>query len=257
MQPGVDQDSGSGAGTASLDALLGGRVAILQPADGYRVAIDTVLLAAAVPAVAGELVLDAGVGTGGASLCLAARVPGVRIVGLDNDPAALGLASASVERNSMSERIRLVLGDLASPPELASGGGFDQVMTNPPFLPRPHMTLPVVRSRAAARGEVVGLAAWIAACLALLRPLGRLTLVHRADRLDDVLAALHGRAGEVTLFPLWPKAEAPAARRVIVAARKGARGPARLARGLVLHAADGRFTAAADAVLRDGAPLTL
>jgi tRNA1(Val) A37 N6-methylase TrmN6 len=236
------------------DGLLGGRVLILQPSEGYRVALDTVLLAAAVPEGAGERVLDAGVGTGGASLCLAARAAGCTVVGIDTDDEALALAQSSVERNGLAGRIELIHGDLGDPPAI---GPFDQVMTNPPFLPRAEMTLPEVRSRALARGEALGLGAWILACLDLLRPMGRLTLIHRADRLDDVLAALQGRAGEVVVFPLWPKADASHARRVVVAARKGAKGPARLARGLVLHEADGRFTAAAEAILRDAAPLIL
>jgi tRNA1(Val) A37 N6-methylase TrmN6 len=59
------------------------------------------------------------------------------------------------------------------------------------------------------------------------------------------------------VFPLWPSDAAAGAKRVIVAARKAARGPLRLARGLVLHEPDGRFTPAAEAVLRDGAPLNL
>ena len=101
------------------------------------------------------------------------------------------------------------------------------------------------------------LAAWIGACLARLRPQGRLTLIHRADVLAELLAALAGRAGDVVVFPLWPTAEAPAAKRVIVAARKGGRGPSRLARGLVLHGPDGHYTEAAEAILRDGAPIAL
>jgi tRNA1(Val) A37 N6-methylase TrmN6 len=59
------------------------------------------------------------------------------------------------------------------------------------------------------------------------------------------------------VYPLWPSVEAPAAKRVIVSARRDSRGPARLAHGLVLHAPDGRFTEAADAILRDAAPLTV
>ena len=61
----------------------------------------------------------------------------------------------------------------------------------------------------------------------------------------------------MVIHPLWPRADAAGARRVIVAARKDARGPLRLARGLVLHEPDGRFTAAAEAILRDGASLPL
>ena len=58
------------------------------------------------------------------------------------------------------------------------------------------------------------------------------------------------------MFPLWPAA-GRAASRILVRARKQVAAPARLAAGLVLHEADGRFTAAAEAVLRGGEALAL
>ena len=63
------------------DKLLDGRVTFLQPRHGYRVAIDPVLLAAAVPARSGDRILDLGSGTGAASLCLAARLQDVHVTG--------------------------------------------------------------------------------------------------------------------------------------------------------------------------------
>ena len=81
----------------SQDRLLGGRVQLAQPLGGYRVAVDPVLLAAAVPARAGELAADFGAGSGAVGLCLAARVQGCRVVGLEREPdlAALTRANAS------------------------------------------------------------------------------------------------------------------------------------------------------------------
>jgi tRNA1(Val) A37 N6-methylase TrmN6 len=79
-------------------------------------------------------------------------------------------------------------------------------------------------------------------------------VIHRADRLDEVLAGLAGRAGAVVVIPLWPKA-GEAAKRVVVQARRGARTPLRLAPGVVLHQADGSATPAAQALLRDGQAL--
>jgi tRNA1(Val) A37 N6-methylase TrmN6 len=101
------------------------------------------------------------------------------------------------------------------------------------------------------------LAGWLAACLRMLKPDGYLTLIHRADRLDELLAALLGRAGDVIVFPLWPAAAGRPAKRVLIQARKGARGPLRLVPGLVLHDRDGRFSNVAESVLRDGLALQL
>ncbi|HEX6015081.1 MAG TPA: methyltransferase [Geminicoccaceae bacterium] len=239
------------------DGLLGGRLRFFQPRRGYRAAIDPVLLAAAVRAAAGETVLDAGVGTGAAALCLAARVPGCRVVGLEREPASLELGAANARANGLADRVALVAGDLLDPPDEIRQRSFDAVMTNPPYLAEGAGTLPLDPTRRTAHLGGAEPGRWVAACLARLRPSGRLTLIQRTDRLDAVLAALAGRAGDAVVFPLWPSEAAAGAKRVIVSARKAARGPLRLARGLVLHQPDGRFTPAAEAVLRDGAPLNL
>jgi len=243
------------AGTA--DALLGGRVRLLQPPDGYRAAIDPVLLAAATDAAAGERVLDVGAGTAAASLCLAVRVPGVRIVGLEKNAEVAALANRSIELNGMQGLTWVVTGDLLRPPPALAPGSFDRVMMNPPYLRADAATAPPDPWKAAANveGEAT-LAHWITFAAAMLKARGMLTLVHRADRVDEILALLHGRFGGTVLFPLWPKA-GEAARRVLIAAQRGGKAPARLAAGLVLHEADGRYTAAAEAILRDGMPLAL
>jgi tRNA1(Val) A37 N6-methylase TrmN6 len=89
-----------------------------------------------------------------------------------------------------------------------------------------------------------------------VRAKGSLTFIHRADRLEALLALLAGKAGEITLYPLWPGVGKPA-KRIIVRARKGVASPTRLLPGMILHEADGRYTAAADAVLRDAAALEM
>jgi tRNA1(Val) A37 N6-methylase TrmN6 len=87
------------------DSLLGGRLRFNQPAEGYRVAIDSVLLAAALPARAGDLVLDVGAGSGAAALCLAARVEGCRVVGLELRRPLARLANDNARLNGLEDRV--------------------------------------------------------------------------------------------------------------------------------------------------------
>ncbi len=243
------------AGTiaTTLDRLLGGRVVLEQPVAGFRAAIDAVLVAAAVEARPGSRVLDAGCGTGAATLCLARRRPDLALVGLERDPAAAALAVRNVERNARGGVVEVVQGDLLEPPA-AVKGSFDAVLTNPPFNAADGRAA-AQPSRAAAMVDAVGPAAWLGACLRRLAPGGRLVLIHRADRLPAVLAALEPMAGAIEIVPLWPGPEAASAKRVIVRCRKGARGPAILSRGLVLHDRAGNFSEAAEAILRHGAAL--
>lgn len=244
----------SSSGSVTEDRLLGGRVRLAQPAGGYRVAVDPVLLAAGVPARPGERALDLGAGVGAASLCLAARVPGVSVTGIELQPGLAALADANAAASGLAGRVRVVAGDLlAPPPEIAPG--FDHVLANPPYMRAGAHTPPPDAGRAAAHGEgEAALADWVACAARFLRPKGTVTFVHRADRFDELVSLLRGRFGEVTLIPVWPGGGKPA-RRVLVRARLGVRGPARLLPGLVLHGPDGGYTAEAEAVLRDAAPL--
>ncbi len=241
----------------SDDRLLGGRLRFLQPRRGYRVAIDPILLAAAVPAAAGDRVLDAGAGTGAAALCLAARVQGARVIGVERDPELLAIGQRNAAANLGLAPVELVGGDLLDGTLVLPCRPFDHVMTNPPYHRRGAATSPRTATGAAAHLADTDLCSWVRACLDLLRPRGRLTLIHSADAVADLLGALAGRAGDIVIYPLWPSSEASHAKRVIVAARNGGRGPTRLARGLVLHRPDGRFADAAEAVLRDAAALPL
>jgi tRNA1(Val) A37 N6-methylase TrmN6 len=241
----------------SDDALLGGRVKLRQPRDGYRAAIDPVLLAAAVPAGPADTVLDIGCGVGAAALCLAARVGGCRILGIDAQRDLVRLANDNAALNGFSDRVAAVTGDLLRPPPRFEPGSFHHVMANPPFHEADAATPSPDPGKAMAHREgEADLAAWLRFALVMVRAKGDITFIHRADRLEQLLAQFSGRLGEIVVFPLWA-GEGKPAKRVILRARKGVATPTRLAPGLVLHEADGRCTPGADAVLRGGAALVL
>jgi tRNA1(Val) A37 N6-methylase TrmN6 len=241
----------------SEDTLLGGRVRIRQPVDGARASIDPVFLAAAVPVGPSEVVLDIGCGTGAAMLCVAAREPQCRVVGLERQRELVRIAGDNAILNGMAARVSAMVGDLLQPPPRISAGAFDHVLANPPYLERSRAneTPNQARAEATIEGDAA-LGDWIRFALAMVKPKGSVTFIHRADRIDAVLGQIHGRAGEVVVYPLWPGLGKPATR-ILVRARKQVAAPARLAVGMVLHEADGRFTQAAEAVLRGGEALLL
>ncbi len=241
----------------SEDGVLGGRLRLRQPTSGYRVAIDPVFLAAAVPAGPRDTVLDIGCGVGAAALCLAARVPGCRVTGIDVQRDLVSLAGDNIVLNELSARVSVMQGNLLDLPRRLAPGAFDHVMANPPFLAAGGATAPPDPGKAIAQLEGdADLAAWVRVGLAMVRAKGSLTFIHRADRLDALLALLAGKAGEITLYPLWPGPGKPA-KRVIVRARKQIASPTRLLPGMILHEDDGTYTAAADAVLRGAAGLEM
>ncbi|ACM01967.1 tRNA1(Val) (adenine(37)-N6)-methyltransferase [Cereibacter sphaeroides] len=236
------------------DGFLGGRLTVLQPRRGYRAATDPVLLAAAVPASAGQSVLELGCGAGVASLCLAARVPGLRLAGLELQPAYAALARENAAMNGVA--LEVVEGDLSAMPAVLRRS-FDHVIANPPYYPAGGGTGAADPGRERAMREETPLALWIEAAVRRLAPRGVLSLIFGADRLPDALAALDGRRGSSVLLPLQPREGRPA-KRVILQSRKGGRAPFRLLPPFVLHEGaqhDGdreSFSPAAAHILRNG-----
>jgi tRNA1(Val) A37 N6-methylase TrmN6 len=241
------------------DALLDGRIRFMQPATGYRVGIDAVFLAAAVPARNGERVLDVGAGAGAAALCLAARVPGVRVVGLDSERTMVRIAAANAKANGMAERVEFFLGNLLAPPIRLTPAAFDHVMANPPFTPEGRGNPPPDPAKAAATVEdAADLEQWLRFCLLMVRPKGTVTLIHRADRLADLLAGLTGKLADICVFPLWPSGDVRTpAKRILIRGRRGGGGPLSILPGLVLHEEGGAYTAAAERILRQGGGLSM
>jgi tRNA1(Val) A37 N6-methylase TrmN6 len=245
------------------DALLGGRVRLIQPRGGYRVAIDPVLLAASIEAAPGDRILDVGAGVGAVGLCLVARLGDVFVQGVEVQPELATLAARNAQENGWLDYMSTVQHDIESAlmeplvAERLQPETYDQVVSNPPYLRANTSNRPLDRIKAVATVEsTASLDEWIPYCLHRLRPGGALTLVHRPSRLAEILALLSGRAGEVVVFPLWPGPGKPA-NRIIVRARKGSDAPLRIAPGLLLHDGADKYTPQAEAILREAQPLVL
>lgn len=240
------------------DYLFDGNIHIRQPKTGYRVSIDTILLAAAVPAKEEELVLDLGSGSGVSAMCLHYRVRKCMVVGLENDPNILALARENVLLNGFEKKITFVEGTVSNLPKEIGKELFDHVISNPPYLNRKRADLRgnnTQRSNANVENDV-DLSTWIKSMSVSLKPKGRLTLIHRADRLDEVLKEVRRYAGEIIVYPLWPKLSRKA-NRVLVSARKNVATPLSISSGLVLHTKDGEYTRVVKGVLEKGEALSI
>jgi tRNA1Val (adenine37-N6)-methyltransferase len=233
--------------------LLGGRVRYAQPSHGFRSGIEPVLLAAALPLRPGQRILEAGTGAGAALLCARHRVPGVVGLGVDWDADMIRLAQGNARANEWSDLVHLV----ADIEALPVAGPFDHACANPPYHPAGGTGSPVAQRERAKRGAPGLLGRWAMALGRVLRHRGTLTFILPAASLDVCLRAMDAAdCAADTVFPLWPKPNRPAGLMLVQGVRNG-RGPLRLLPGMVLHRADGAFTAEADSVLRDGAALRL
>lgn len=233
----------------SAERFLNGRVIVRQPEQGFRAGLDAVMLAAAVPEGASALELGAGAGT--ASLCLAARFTSMTITGIEIDPELVRLANDNAAANRMEDRVRFAAANIfALPPEFKRE--YDCVLINPPFHGEGQSSPDPARTRSLM--DDGALANWLTAGLKRTMSGGTLTIILRADRLNEALVTLPLTGACV--LPLWPKRGEPA-RRVLIQLRKGSGAAFRLLPGLTLHDNSGAYTPEADAILRGEAALAL
>ncbi len=237
--------------------VLGKKVRLLQPVQGFRTSLDSVMLAAACPAQDGERVLDMGCGVGGASFCLLYRQPGLDLTGLDIQQDYIDLANKNVAINGPVLKVSFLHCDIRQFDCADKDQRYDHAICNPPYLEAGHHMPSPHEGRAAALGHhelEMTLKDWVDAAFRLLKPRGVLTMIHRADSTDRIIQALGKRFGAVEIIPLWPKVGEPA-KRVIIRAGKDRKSPATLYSGLVLHEEDGSYTIAADKILRHASAL--
>ena len=233
------------------DYLLNKRVKIFQPTDGYRAAIDAVFLASMVDTKKvkeGTKILDVGSGTGAVSLCLAERLKDkkIEITGLEIQKELVELSNKSAKANGF-DFLHYELCDIREKNN-DKAGLFDFVVTNPPYSDH-DMPSPNESKKQAHNMENLNLTKWLSVCLKMLKPKGYIALINRTEALNEILGAMHNKAGNIQILPLYSKEE-QTSKRILILAEKGSRAPTKILPPLYTHNPDGVYSEKAEQILR-------
>ena len=240
----------------TIDAFHRGGFFLAQPKGaGHRAGMDALMLAAAVPSDFSGTLADFGSGAGAAGLAVASRCAGatITLVERSSKMAQFAMATLALPQNAhLAGRASLLTADvtLSGTSRQAAGladNSFDFVIMNPPFNAKQDRQTPDGLKKSAHVMEDELFERWVRSAAAVLRPKGHLTIIARPVSLVPLLAAFGKRFGNAEIVPVHPRADA-AAIRIILRARRGARGALSLCPPLVLHEDDGRFTARAEAI---------
>lgn len=232
--------------------LLRGQVKLLQPREGFHASMDTVLLAAATNPPDNATVLDVGCGVGSAGLCVALKKDSISLYGLDIVDDNVDLARKNATLNQVDGRSVFQCSSFMHD-VVFKDNFFDFVITNPPYQAGGRYTQSPDQHKSLAHGEDasgVTLKEWCKYLHKKLKQGGKMVMIHRADRLDEIIRALTERRwfGSLVIVPVQSRVGEPA-KRVLVSARKERYAPLVLKPALVMHEADGRYTDQAAAIL--------
>lgn len=182
----------------------------------FPLGADTLALGAFASVRRGDRVCDLGCGAGALLLLLAGRAEGLTLAGVEQDPADAALARQNLAENGLAGEIHT--GDVGALSRALPAGGFSLVVSNPPYF---------VPGRGAAGGPArtegaCGLEDWCAAAGRLVKNGGRFALVHRPERLADLLEALRSHGLEPKRLRLVQhRADAPPSAVLAEAVRQG------------------------------------
>lgn len=175
-----------------LDDLQINGYEIIQHPGRFCFGMDAVLLSAFVRAGGQEHVLDLCTGTGILPLLLEAKGKGGRFCGIEVQKESADMAARSVAHNGLTDKIRIITGDIKEADDYFEPASFDVVTVNPPYMTEHHGLKNPDSEKAIARHEILcTLSDVLTAGSRMLKEKGRFYMVHRPFRLTEILTGMH------------------------------------------------------------------
>tara|TARA_B100000700_G_scaffold231025_1_gene255612 strand:+ start:150 stop:896 length:747 start_codon:yes stop_codon:yes gene_type:complete len=227
--------------------ILNGNIELYQPKVGFRVGIDSILLASSINKY--SKCMEFGSGSGIILVYLSKRFPSSKILGIEKNIDLVNLAKNNLKINKITKSSAEVLqSNLGDDIFLRNNNNtFDRIVMNPPYFSPEKVIMSKNITKASSRYEF-DVNKWFTAAYKKLKPKGFLNFIFRTENLDLVLNNLYPKWGDIKIYPLWPKKNIKS-KLMIVQAKKNAKSGVQILPGLVLHNNDGSYTKACENIL--------
>lgn len=226
-----------------IDELHRNGYQIIQNPKYFCFGMDAVLLSGFAQVKKGENVLDLGTGTGIIPILLEAKTEGKYFVGLEIQEESVDMAKRSIQLNHLEDKIQIEMGDIKQASTIFGRSSFEVITVNPPYMDSKHGLTNPNLPKAIARHEVLcTLKDIVRESSYVLKPGGRLYMVHRPRRLIEIINILSAYQLEVKrLKPVYPFKDKEATM-VLLEAVKGGGSLLKLEAPLIIYKAPNQYT---------------
>ncbi len=226
-----------------IDDLQLGGLKIIQHPRKFCFGIDAVLLANFATVKKGDTVVDFGTGTGIIPIIIAGKTAASSITGIEIQEDMAEMAARSVLMNGIQNRVRIVHGDIKRIDRYFKDNSIDLVTTNPPYMNSGKGLVNPDSSKAVSRHEILcSLEDVVSSAARILRNGGRLAMIHRSNRLVDVLYTMRIKGIEPKVLRMIYPAAHKASNLFLVEGQKSGGAFLKVLKPLVLYDGDGNYT---------------
>ncbi|MFH1076199.1 MAG: tRNA1(Val) (adenine(37)-N6)-methyltransferase, partial [Pseudomonadota bacterium] len=227
----------------TLDSICSRSLQVIQPAQGYRFGIDSVILAHLIKPKPVDTLLDLGTGCGIIPLIIAYKHTTSQLIGVEIQEEQVVFALENLKLNGMQDRIQIIHGDIKKLKEYIPSGTIDIVCSNPPYRKLGSGRVNPHSNRAIARHEIaVNLIELLRVSADTLKRAGRFLVIYPAERMADLFFAMKKNGLEPKFVRMIYSTVFSEAKLVVVEARKMTRPGVKAGTPLIIYNADGSYT---------------
>lgn len=223
------------------DIVPGTNFKIIQDKSKFSYGIDAILLSDF--AKPKGLVMDLGTGTGIIPIRIVEKTKIQKVYGVEIQEDVSKLAKKNIELNNLQDKIEILNMDLKNLPNMFKKASFHVIISNPPYMKYGRAIVNLDENFAISRHEITcNFEDIIRISNYLLKPLGKLYLVHRPDRLVDIFYTMR----KYDIEPKYIRFVQPKIHKkpnlVLIEGLKGGKADLKFYNPLIVYNEDGSYT---------------